>query len=82
MGFVTGGVGVAGLVMATAFGIVAISDKSSADCMGNDCNPGTASGIRTAALISDVGWVAGGVLLAGGGALVLLSHGDGSLRQL
>jgi hypothetical protein len=73
VGWVLGGLGAAGLVVGTAFGVVAISDKSSAGCVDNLCNPGTTSGIKNAALVSDVGWIGGGLLLAGGAALVLLS---------
>jgi hypothetical protein len=51
-----------------------LSDKSSAHCdSSNSCDPGTTSGIRSAALVSDIGWIAGGVLLAGGAAIVLLA---------
>jgi hypothetical protein len=75
VGWITGGVGVAGLALATVFGIVAINDKNNAGCVDNLCNPGTSSGIKGAALASDVGWIAGGVLLAGGAALVLLAPG-------
>lgn len=73
VGWVLGGLGVAGLAVGTAFGVVAISDKSSAGCVDDLCNPGTTSGIKSAALVSDVGWIAGGLLFAGGAALVLLS---------
>jgi hypothetical protein len=74
-GWIIGGVGVAGLALGTVFGIVALNDKNNAGCVDNLCNPGTSSGIKSAALASDVGWIAGGVLLAGGAALVLLAPG-------
>jgi hypothetical protein len=71
-GWVIGGVGVAALGVATVFGIVTLSDKSAAHCDANNvCDPGTTSGIKSAARVSDVGWFAGGVLLAGGAALVI-----------
>jgi hypothetical protein len=71
-GWILGGVGVAGLGVGTIFGIIATGDKSSAHCDSNNvCDPGTVSGIKSAALISDIGWISGGVLLAGGAALVL-----------
>jgi hypothetical protein len=55
-------------------GILAISDKSSAHCDSNNvCDPGTTSGIKSAANVSNVGWIVGGVLLAGGAALVLFA---------
>ncbi|MGH7297561.1 MAG: hypothetical protein ACRELB_21670, partial [Polyangiaceae bacterium] len=41
----------------------------------NLCDPGKASGIKSAALVSDIGWISGGVLLATGAALVLFAPG-------
>jgi hypothetical protein len=74
LGWVLGGAGVVGLAVGAVFGIVAIGDKNKAHCGSNDqCDPGTSSGIKNAALASDVGWVAGGVLLGGGAALVLFA---------
>ena len=74
VGWVLGGAGVVGLGVGTAFGIVAIGDKHAAHCnVNNLCDPGTVSGIKSAALVSDVGWIAGGALLAWGAALVLLA---------
>jgi hypothetical protein len=77
VGWVVGGVGVAGLGVGAVFGLVAISDKNAAHCLENLCDPGKASDIKSAALISDVGWISGGVLLAAGAALVLLAPGGG-----
>lgn len=80
VGWVAGGVGVAGLGVGAVFGIVAMNDKSSAHCNGDVCAPGSTGGIRSAALVSDVGWIAGGLLLASGAALVLFApapHPDG-----
>ncbi len=75
-GWVVGGAGIAGLGVGVVFGIIASGDKSSAHCDANNvCDPGTVSGIKSAALLSDVGWIAGGVLLAGGAALVLFAPG-------
>jgi hypothetical protein len=75
-GWIVGGVGIAGLGVGTIFGIIASSDKSSAHCDSNNvCDPGTVSGIKNAARISDIGWISGGVLLAGGAALVLWGPG-------
>ena len=74
VGWVLGGVGVAGLGVGTVFGIVALSDKNNADCnASNVCKPGTSGPVKTTSLISDIGWVAGGVLLASGAALVLFT---------
>jgi len=77
VGWVVGGAGVVGLGVGTAFGLVAIGDKNGAHCADNVCDPGTSSGIKSAALISDIGWIGGGVLLATGLALVILSPGGG-----
>jgi hypothetical protein len=74
VGWVLGGVGVAGLGVGTVFGVLATGDKTRAHCDANNvCDPGTVSGIKSAALVSDVGWIAGGVLLASGAALVLFA---------
>jgi hypothetical protein len=74
VGWIAGGVGVVGLGIGTAFGIAAISDKSSAHCdASNACQSGPLSSANSAATISTVGFVAGGVLLAGGLALVLFA---------
>jgi hypothetical protein len=72
-GWVLGGVGVAALGVGTVFGIVAMSDKNAAHCVNGLCDPGKASGIKSAALISDVGWISGGALLLTGAALVLFT---------
>jgi hypothetical protein len=76
VGWVVGGAGVVGLGVGTVFGILAAADKSSAHCDANNvCDPGTTGGIKRAALVSDVGWTAGGILLASGAALVLFAPG-------
>jgi hypothetical protein len=71
VGWVVGGVGAAGVVVGLISGIVALSDKSSADCTNNVCNPGSLSGLKTTSAVSTAGWVAGGVLLAGGAGILL-----------
>ena len=74
LGWVAAGVGAAGLAVGTVFGIIAMSDKSSAHCDSNNvCDPGTTSGIRSAALVSDIGWIAGGVFMATGLGLLLFA---------
>jgi hypothetical protein len=76
VGWVAGGVGVAGLALGAVFGAVTLSDKGS-DCNPHGvCNPGTLGGIKGAATASDIGWIAGGVLLAGGAALVLFAPSE------
>jgi hypothetical protein len=77
VGWVLGGAGVVGLGVAAAFGVKALSDKNAAHCMNNECDPGTSSGIKSAALTSDIAWAAGGVLVATGLALVVLSPSGG-----
>jgi hypothetical protein len=73
VGWVLAGAGVAGLGVATAFGIIALEDKNAHCDANNVCASGTVGGIKGAALASDVGWIAGGVLLASGAALVLFA---------
>jgi hypothetical protein len=74
LGWVLGAAGVVGLGMGTISGTLALEEKSSAHCDANQvCDPGTIGGIKNAALVSDVGWLAGTVLLATGGALVLFA---------
>jgi hypothetical protein len=77
VGWIVGGVGVAGLGLGTIFGIVAIGDKSSAHCADSQCDAGPLDSARNAARVSDIGLIAGGVLFAGGAALVLLAPGGG-----
>jgi hypothetical protein len=73
VGWVLGGAGVVGLGVGTVFGFIAMGDKDAAHCVNNICDPGTTGGIKSSALVSDVGWIAGGVLLASGAALVLFA---------
>jgi hypothetical protein len=72
VGWILGGVGVAGIGVGAVFGVVAIGDKNNAHCnSSNACQSGPLSDARTAATISTVSVVAGAVLLAGGAAIVL-----------
>jgi hypothetical protein len=69
-----GGAGVLGLGVGAAAGLVAIADKGSAQCnASHQCQPGPLSRARSAALASDIGFIAGGVLLASSIVLVLVS---------
>jgi hypothetical protein len=77
VGWVLGGAGVVGLGVGTVFGLVALGDKSAAHCVNDVCDVGTTGGIKSAALVSDVGWIAGGVLLATGAGMVLFSPSAG-----
>jgi hypothetical protein len=80
-GWIMGGVGVAGLAAGGIFGLVALNKKGSSHCdASNVCDAGTSSGIKSAALLSDVGFVAGSVLLAGGAAILLFGPGKGAAR--
>jgi hypothetical protein len=73
-GWVLGGAGVVGLGVGTVFGIMAIGDKSSANCNANNqCEGGPLSSAKSAAIGADIGLIAGGVLLATGASLVLLA---------
>jgi hypothetical protein len=74
IGWVLGGAGLVGLGVGATFGILAIADKGAAHCDANDvCDPGTTSRMKSAATISDVGFIAGGALLASGVTLLLLT---------
>ena len=80
-GWITGGVGVAALAGGAIFGLLALNRKSSSHCdASNVCDPGSADGIRNAALLSDLGFVAGSVLLAGGAAILLFGPGKSAPR--
>jgi hypothetical protein len=72
LGWVLGSLGVAGLGLGAVAGVLAMQDKND-NCVGNVCSTGTVSGIRSRALLSDIGWVSGGVLLAGGAALIVFT---------
>lgn len=75
-GWITGGVGVAGLVVGTVFGLQASSKQDDANCPGNVCkDEASATTLRSAndaATISTIAFVAGGVLTVGGVTLWLL----------
>jgi hypothetical protein len=74
-GFVIGGAGILGLGAGVVAGVLAIQDKSSAHCnAAGVCASGPLASARHAALASDVGLIAGGVLLAGGVTLVVLNR--------
>jgi hypothetical protein len=74
VGWVLGGVGVAGIAVGTIFGVEALSTKSShCDANGKCSPPGSASNAYQQATVSTVGFIAGGVLLAGGLGLVLFA---------
>ena len=83
VGWVAGAVGIVGLGVGTVFGVMAISDKSAAHCdASNACDAGPLHDANSAATASTVGIVAGGVLLAGGAALVLFAPGGRSPQRV
>jgi hypothetical protein len=76
LGWVVGSAGIVGLGVGAAFGGVAVSDKNAAHCVNDSCDAGPLSSARQAAGGSTIGFIAGGVLLAGGAALVLFTPSD------
>jgi hypothetical protein len=80
-GIVVGGIGVVGLVVGGAFGGLAISQKStvkstvtpagSMTCVTAQCKNALSSA-KTDATVSTAGLIAGGILVAGGAALVIV----------
>jgi hypothetical protein len=72
-GYVVAGVGVAGLLAGTIFGVSAMVQKSDAACVDNACDAGSLASARSSATVSTIGFVVGGALLAGGIALVVLA---------
>lgn len=74
VGYGLAGVGVAGLGLGAIFGATAIAKKNDANCDGNGfCDAGPRSDALDAARISTIAFIAGGILGAGGLALILLS---------
>jgi hypothetical protein len=76
LGVIVAGVGVAGLAVGSVAGFVAISKNHDvpSQCNGSVCNAqgiSSLDGAKTAATISTVGFVAGGVLVAAGAVLYL-----------
>lgn len=86
LGFVAGGVGLAGIALGSVFGVMTLSEKSQqmTACPSSTCgSAGHAQALDdhsaglTDSTISTVGFVAGGVLLVGG-VLLLLTGGHSS----
>ena len=79
IGLIAGGVGVAGLAVGTIFGFKAKSKENAANanCWPNDntrCNHEGVTMIadgRTAASISNIGFIGGGIAIAGGALIYL-----------
>jgi hypothetical protein len=73
-GWVIGGAGVVALGTGIVAGVIAVMDKTSAQCNASGaCEAGPLSDARGAATASTVALVTGGVLVAGGAALVLFA---------
>jgi len=87
VGLVAGGVGIAGLAVGGIFGLVSKNTYDHAfqsECRSkpNDCSPQGALDGQTAhsqAIVSTVGFIAGGVLLAGGAVLYFTSPSGSSV---
>jgi hypothetical protein len=79
VGFIAAGVGVAGLAVGTIFGLEASSKLSAPHCdtAAKVCDPGVIGDAKSAATVSTIGFIAGGVLVAGGVTLVLLAPRGG-----
>jgi hypothetical protein len=75
-GFALGGVGVAGVGVAAAFGILAAADRRAADCGGVVCpnKDRTYRDAQTAATVATVAGIVGGVGLGASALLLLTSH--------
>lgn len=79
VGWVAGGVGVLGIGLGATFGFIAVSDKNAAACdAAGACNGQELSSARSHATIANVAFITGGILLAGGAALVLFAPRDHS----
>jgi hypothetical protein len=73
LGWALGGAGLVGLSLGIGFGVAAITFDGDAHCNPSmQCLRGPLDSARTAATGSSVGFIAGGVLLAGGVTLVLV----------
>lgn len=73
LGYAAGGLGVAGLVAGSVFGLMAMSAKNSGNCDGDLCDAGTRDKTYPYATASTIGFIAGAVLVAAGTVVVLLS---------
>jgi hypothetical protein len=84
-GLVTAGIGVVGLAVGTIFGLRASSQQDEASCPGNVCrDDASADKLRSAndaATISTLGFVVGGILLAGGTAMWLFAPDRAAARS-
>lgn len=74
LGYGLAGAGVVGLGIGAFFGLSAIQKKNDANCSADGfCDPGTRGDALDAARVSTIAFIAGGVLAAGGVALIILA---------
>jgi hypothetical protein len=71
VGYGVAGVGVVGLGVGVIFGLRAIAKKEEANCVGKVCDERPMQEAVSAGKIATVGFIAGGVLVAGGASIVL-----------
>lgn len=76
-GFVLGGLGLVGLGVGSAFGVMALGSKSNVDngCVANQCTPaalGAVDDVRMQGAVSTVGIVAGAACLVAGLTMILV----------
>ncbi len=87
VGYVTAGAGVVGLAVGSVFGILAMSknNEASSMCKGNACSDDRAITLtdeaRGAAGVSTAAFVVGGVLAAGGIAIVLFAPSGSASKE-
>ena len=87
-GYTVAGAGVVGLGIGAVFGALAISEKSDANCdqSGACSNAGALADLRRSSGIATASLIVGGVLVAGGAALVLFApragHAPGGTVQM
>lgn len=80
VGYGIAGVGVVGLAIGSIFGVTAISKKNDANCENGICDAGPRGDSLDAARVSTIAFIAGGVLAAGGVALILFSPSTSKRR--
>jgi hypothetical protein len=80
IGWVLGAVGLGGIVIGSISGGLAIGNKNGANCdpSTKQCDAGPLTAAHTAAAVSDIGFIAGGVLLATGVVMILFAPKAGS----
>jgi hypothetical protein len=72
-GYALVGAGGVALAVGAVAGLMALHAKSTHCDAAGICDPGSTDGIKTAAAVSNVGWISGGVLLGTGTVLMILA---------